>query len=117
MGKYRHWGHYLLSRFMLTEFCFALMFPFKPNLKLWFCPRPKLNQNISYFLFAGTGGDPKTDPDTADVSYKVIDSQSPPYFLNTSRSLVYTTLGRTVILVCRVRNLGNRAVSIKLVFK
>lgn len=59
----------------------------------------------------GTGGNPKAEPDSSDVSYKVIDSQSPPYFLNTSRSLVYTTLGRTVILVCRVRNLGNRAVS------
>jgi len=63
------------------------------------------------FSVLGTGGNPKADPDSSDVSYKVIDSQSPPYFLNTSRSLVYTTLGRTVILVCRVRNLGNRAVS------
>ena len=95
----------------------TLLFCFKPNLKPGFCPRSKLNQTISFYLFAVTGGDPKADPDTADVSYKVIDSQSPPYFLNTSRSLVYTTLGRTVILVCRVRNLGNRAVSIKLIFK
>ena len=47
---------------------------------------------------------------SGDVSYKVIDSESPPYFVNTSRSLVYTTLGRTLILECRVRNLGNRAV-------
>ena len=63
------------------------------------------------FVFClGTGGTPKAEPDNSDVSYKVIDSQSPPYFLNTSRSLVYTTLSRTVILVCRVRDLGNRAV-------
>jgi len=48
---------------------------------------------------------------SGDVSYKLIDSESPPYFVNTSRSLVYTTVGRTVILECRVRNLGNRAVS------
>ena len=47
-----------------------------------------------------------------DLSYKLIDTESPPYFVNTSRSLVYTTLGRTVILECRVRNLGNRAVSL-----
>ena len=46
-----------------------------------------------------------------EVSYKRIDTESPPYFVNSSRSLVYTTLGRTVILECRVRNLGNRAVS------
>ena len=45
------------------------------------------------------------------MSYKRIDTESPPYFVNSSRSLVYTTLGRTVILECRVRNLGNRAVS------
>ena len=48
---------------------------------------------------------------SGDVSYKLIDAESPPYFVNTSRSLVYTTVGRTVILECRVRNLGNRAVS------
>ena len=41
----------------------------------------------------------------------MIDSQSLPYFLNTTRSLVYKALARTVILVCRVRNLGNRVVS------
>jgi len=49
--------------------------------------------------------------DSSEISYKVIDSESPPYFLNTSRSLIYTTVGRTVILECRVRNLGDRAVS------
>lgn len=62
----------------------------------------------------GTGGDPKAAarPNGGNaVSYNVIDSQSPPYFVNTSRSMVYTALGRTVLLVCRVRNLGNRAVS------
>ena len=62
-------------------------------------------------LLLGAGSNPKANADSSDVSYKVIDDKSPPYFLNTSRSLVYTTLGRTVILICRVRNLGNRAVS------
>ncbi len=42
----------------------------------------------------------------------MIDSESPPYFVNTSRSLVYTTVGATVTLVCRVRNLGDRSVSL-----
>lgn len=46
-----------------------------------------------------------------EPDYKEIDSVSPPYFLNSSRTLVYTTVGRTVTLVCRVRNLGHRAVS------
>ena len=36
----------------------------------------------------------------------MIDSQSLPYFLNTSRSLVYKALAWTVILVCRVRVKG-----------
>lgn len=57
----------------------------------------------------GTGGDPK--PSAGSVSYNLIDTQSPPYFVNTSRSMVYTALGRTAILVCKVRNLGDRAVS------
>jgi len=82
-----------------------------PSLHIAWSIRNILFYFLILFSILGTGGDPKADPDTADVSYKVIDSQSPPYFLNTSRSLVYTTLGRTVILVCRVRNLGNRAVS------
>lgn len=46
-----------------------------------------------------------------DIDYQVIDSESPPYFVNTSRSLVYTTVGATLTLVCRVRNLGDRSVS------
>ena len=60
-------------------------------------------------VFLGTGRIPKTEPDSSDVSNKVIDSQCQwlPYFLNTSRSLVYKALARTVILVCRVRNIGN----------
>ena len=41
--------------------------------------------------FSGTGGDPKAEarPNAGNaVSYNVIDSQSPPYFVNTSRSMV-----------------------------
>jgi len=82
-----------------------------PSFQIAWSIRNTLFYFLILFSILGTGGDPKADPDNSDVSYKVIDSQSPPYFLNTSRSLVYTTLGRTVILVCRVRNLGNRAVS------
>jgi len=62
---------------------------------------------------AGSGGDPKASPKakSSGVAFNVIDTQSPPYFVNTTRSMVYTALGRTVILVCKVRNLGDRAVS------
>jgi len=81
------------------------------SLKLAWSTNNILLSLLMLLSILGTGGSPKAKPDSSDVSYKVIDSQSPPYFLNTSRSLVYTTLGRTVILVCRVRNLGNRAVS------
>ena len=64
-----------------------------------------------YSIFVpDSGGEPQSR-DSSDLSYKLIDTESPPYFVNTSRSLVYTTLGRTVILECRVKNLGNRAVS------
>ena len=43
--------------------------------------------------------------------FQLIDSESPPYFVNSSRTVVYTTLSSTVTLVCRVRNLGDRSVS------
>ncbi|XP_023338741.1 LOW QUALITY PROTEIN: uncharacterized protein LOC111709332 [Eurytemora carolleeae] len=46
-----------------------------------------------------------------DIDYQLIDSESPPYFVNSSRTVVYTTLSSTVTLVCRVRNLGDRSVS------
>ena len=60
------------------------------------------NENVPFSLihkvfflssvdFSGTGGDPKTEarPNGGNaVSYNVIDSQSPPYFVNTSRSMV-----------------------------
>ena len=61
-----------------------------------------------------SGCEPQRGGGGGEVSYKRIDTESPPYFVNSSRSLVYTTLGRTVILECRVRNLGNRAVSVLL---
>jgi len=47
----------------------------------------------------------------SDMDYQVIDTESPPYFVNTSRTVVYTTVGSTVTLICRVRNLGDRSVS------
>ena len=64
-----------------------------------------------YFIFVPDSDCEPQSRDTSDLSYKLIDTESPPYFVNTSRSLVYTTLGRSVILECRVKNLGNRAVS------
>ena len=70
-------------------------------------------KSIIFEIFLDTGCDPKPQRHSGgnnDVSYKMIDMESPPYFVNTSRSLIYTTVGRTVILECRVRNLGNRAV-------
>ena len=68
-------------------------------------------------LLLDTGCEPQSRTSaTGDISYKMIDTESPPYFVNTSRSLVYTTVGRTVILECRVRNLGNRAVSQNFLF-
>lgn len=69
---------------------------------------------VIFLQILDTGCDPKPQRHSGgnnDVSYKMIDMESPPYFVNTSRSLIYTTVGRTVILECRVRNLGNRAVS------
>lgn len=66
--------------------------------------------NLLFLQILDSGCEPQSR-DTSDLSYKLIDTESPPYFVNTSRSLVYTTLGRTVILECRVKNLGNRAVS------
>ena len=70
-----------------------------------------LHLKCKYFLFVPDSGCEPQSRDTSDLSYKLIDTESPPYFVNPSRSLVYTTLGRTVILECRVKNLGNRAVS------
>jgi len=95
---------------ILAKIVVAAMKPNLPTATSW------LTRYIFFSVFIlfnilGSSGNPKAEPEGSDVSYKVIDSQSPPYFLNTSRSLVYTTLGRTVILVCRVRNLGSRAVS------
>jgi len=68
---------------------------------------------ILLLFVAGSGGDPKASAEakSSGVAFNVIDTQSPPYFVNTTRSMVYTALGRTVILVCKVRNLGDRAVS------
>jgi len=68
---------------------------------------------ILLLAIAGSSGDPKASAEakSSGVAFNVIDTQSPPYFVNTTRSMVYTALGRTVILVCKVRNLGDRAVS------
>jgi len=68
---------------------------------------------ILLLSIAGSGGEPKASAEarSSGVAFNVIDTQSPPYFVNTTRSMVYTALGRTVILVCKVRNLGDRAVS------
>ena len=70
-----------------------------------------LHLKCKYSIFVPDSGCEPQSRDTSDLSYKLIDTESPPYFVNSSRSLVYTTLGRTVILECRVKNLGNRAVS------
>ena len=40
MEKYRHRGHYFWPSFVQTEFCFALMFPFKLG-KIWSYQRTK----------------------------------------------------------------------------
>ena len=52
--------------------------------------------------FSGTGGDPKAEarPNGGNaVSYNVIDSQSPPYFVNTSRSMVSGQLLVIIVFV------------------
>jgi len=77
---------------------------FKLNLRFLL---PALLVNFSCFIGIGeTFGRDKTDLD-----YQMIDSVSPPYFVNRSRTVVYTTLGSTTTLVCRVRNLAHRSVS------
>ena len=43
------------------------------------------------------------------------ESYSQPYFDNTTRRDITVTLGQTALLHCRVRNLGDRAVSFFLV--
>ena len=90
----RYWGQFTIARLPMTLISF-------PPLIHWHC---LLDSGCEPQLRTISSGG-------SDVSYKVIDTESPPYFVNTSRSLIYTTVGRTVILECRVRNLGSRAVS------
>lgn len=41
----------------------------------------------------------------------------PPYFDNSSKREFVTTVGQTAHLNCRVRNLGDRAVSVHFIFR
>ena len=65
---------------------------------LW---RERERLNISAFgkiknivCSAGSGGDPKAAPEakSSGVAFNVIDTQSPPYFVNTTRSMVWSNI-------------------------